>query len=155
MIKIEFDKEKMNYKLDLEAKREYNNYCEEWLGDYEEDLINDGYELEDYKFDFLLDDTKNILNNMYDEVSNSGVVDTEVLENILNQYKFNDKEAILLRIERSSYDDNSVEICLFNEKNKRWYWLDVDLEKPINCKLDTPIPKGTYKATKIEYFEMD
>ena len=62
---IEFSKAKMNYKLNLETQKEFNNYVEDYYEDNDIDLLNEGYAIDHYKTDFWIYSIEEILNNIY------------------------------------------------------------------------------------------
>ena len=151
---IEFSKAKMNYKLNLETQKEFNNYVEDYYEDNDIDLLNEGYAIDHYKTDFWIYSIEEILNNIYTSILYSGVVDTKAIENIVTNYQLDD-ENITVQIEKSAYANNELDIVLFNEKNQRWYWWNVELEIPLECDSCKPISQGTYKVNAILYFEID
>lgn len=150
---IKYSKAKINFKLNLETQKEYNNYLEDYLEDYDIDL-EDSYPIDVYKTDFCIYSIEDILNSIYLSILYSGVVDTKVIQDIVTNYKFNN-EKINLQIEKSAYSNNELDIVLFNEKNQRWYWITVGLEKDLKCDSCKPIPQGIYNINAILYFEID
>lgn len=153
-VNVEFNQEKMNYKLNLETLKEYNTYIEEYYNDFEIDLINEGYEIEQYKADNCIESIEEILNNIYISILYSGVLNTKVIQDIVNKYKL-DNEKINLQIEKSVYSSKEVDVSLFNEKNQRWYWITVELENKLDYCSTEPIPQGIYNIDTILYFEID
>lgn len=153
-VDVEFNQEKMNYKLNLETLKEYNNYIEEYYNDFEVDLINEGYEIGQYKVDNCIESIEEILNNIYISILYSGVLNTKVIQDIVNKYK-SDNEKINLQIEKSAYSSREVDVVLFNEKNQRWYWITVELENKLDYSSTEPIPQGIYNVDTILFFEID
>ena len=154
IVDVEFNQEKMNYKLNLATLKEYNSYIEEYFEDFDIDLINEGYEIGQYKVDNCIESIEEILNNIYISILYSGVLNTKVIQDIVNTYKL-DNEKINLQIEKSAYSSREVDIVLFNEKNQRWYWITVELENKLDYCSTEPIPQGIYDVNKILFFEID